>query len=70
MFAFLDAEGSLCLRFSEERRAALAEEWGHGPVMSDGAVMKGYEALPENALDRASQYLREAQDYVETLKPK
>ncbi|MEM8591195.1 MAG: hypothetical protein AAGF13_01595 [Pseudomonadota bacterium] len=70
MFAFLSPDDGLCLRFSEPRRAELAEGWGQGPVMSYGSVMRGYVALPEAAMGEAARYLGEAEEYVASLPPK
>lgn len=70
MFAFLSETDGLCVRFSEERRAELADAWGQGPVISYGAVMKGYVAVPPKMTEDAAAYLAEAQAFVSTLKPK
>ena len=53
MFAFVDPEGALCLRFAEADRAALAEDFGAGPVMQYDAVMRGYVAIPAAVLGDA-----------------
>lgn len=47
MFAFISAEGALCLRFDEATRAELAAIWGTGDVRQYGAVMRGYVAVPD-----------------------
>ena len=47
MFAFVDPDGALCLRFAEADRAALAADFGVGPVMQYKAVMRGYVAMPQ-----------------------
>ena len=55
MFAFVTAEGGLCLRFAEADRVRLAEDFGTGPVMQYGAVMRGYVALPAEILADAGE---------------
>ena len=56
MFAFISSEGALCLRFDEAARLAHASEWGVGPVMQHGAVMRGYVALPADVPDLAGLF--------------
>lgn len=53
MFAFVDAEDMLCLRYGEVDRARLAEDFAAGPVMQYNAVMRGYVAIPAETLGDA-----------------
>ncbi len=73
MFAFVDPEAALCLRFAEADRSALAAEFGVGPVMQYGAVMRGYVALPADVLadaPRLSALFAQCVDHARGLKPK
>jgi hypothetical protein len=73
MFAFVDSDGALCLRFDEADRAALAAEFGTGQVMQYGAVMRGYVAIPDTlAADPARLAALFAQCFAHArgLKPK
>jgi len=73
MFSFLDKNGSLALRISDEDRAAFMKKHGTGPVVSHGAVMKGYVEVPASMMKNA-RALRNAFDksiaYAETLEAK
>lgn len=46
MFSFLDKAGTLCLRLSDEDRAAFIAAFEAGPVIQYGAVMKEYVSVP------------------------
>lgn len=73
MFAFVDPDATLCLRFAESDRAALAKEFGVGPVMQYGAVMRGYLAIPDAVVaDRArlGALFSQCVDHARELKPK
>lgn len=50
MFSFLDKAGTLCLRLSDEDRAAFVDTFEAGPVVQYGAVMKEYVAMPPELL--------------------
>ena len=50
MFSFLDKTGTLCIRLSEEDRAAFAADFEAGPVVQYGAVMKEYVSVPPQVL--------------------
>ena len=73
MFAFVDPEGALCLRYSEPERAALAEEFGVGPVMQYNAVMRGYVAIPDAVIAddaRLAELFAGCVAHARGLKPK
>ena len=73
MFAFVDPEAALCLRFAEADRAALAAQFGVGPVMQYGAVMRGYVALPSAVISddaRLTELFARCVDRARALKPK
>lgn len=46
MYSFMDDQGRICLRLSEENRAHFAAMFETEPVVQYGAVMKGYVAIP------------------------
>ena len=73
MFAFVDPEGALCLRYAEADRAALAAEFGTGPVMQYNAVMRGYVAIPEAVIADAARLAAlfgQCVEHARRLKPK
>ncbi len=73
MFAFVDADGGLCLRYAEADREKLAAGFGTGPVLQYNAVMRGYVAIPEDLLsdkDRLSALFAQCLDHARSLKPK
>ena len=73
MCAFVDPEGALCLRYAEADRAALAADFGTGPVMQYGAVMRGYVAIPEAVIadeTRLAALFGQCVDHARGLKPK
>jgi len=73
MFSFLDKTGVLCLRLSTADREEFVALHGTEPVVSYGAVMKEYVAVPDMLL-RDPAALRAAiaasVAYAKTLKPK
>lgn len=50
MFSFLDKAGTLCLRLSDEDRAAFIAAFETGPVIQYGAVMKAYVPVSPKVL--------------------
>ncbi len=50
MFSFLGKDGVIALRLTDADRASYLEHYGGEPVMSYGAVMKGYVALTDEVL--------------------
>ncbi|MEM8689041.1 MAG: TfoX/Sxy family protein [Pseudomonadota bacterium] len=73
MFSFVDDENRLCLRFSEERKAAFNQEHGTRDVVQYGAVMRGYIAVPDELLsddDQLKALFAESLQFAATLKPK
>jgi len=73
MFAFVDAQAALCLRYGEADRAALAAEMGVGPVMQYNAVMRGYVAIPAAVIAdevRLAALFAQSVDHARGLKPK
>ncbi len=73
MFAFVTADGALCVRLSDADREAFNAEHDGEPVLQYGRVMRGYVAVPD-ALAADEKALAElygrAVDHARTLKPK
>lgn len=73
MFGFLDAEGTLAIRLSDELRAEWAQSHDDGPVMSYGRVMNGYVSVPPQLLANTvalQPWFDASHDWIGTLKPK
>ena len=73
MFAFVDDTGGLCLRFSEDRKAALKDEYGIGDVIQYNAVMRGYIRVPDHVMaedEALGALFDECVAFARTLKPK
>lgn len=51
MFSFLDKEGNICLRLSNNDLKAFMAEHDVPPVEQYGAVMKDYVSIPHPVLD-------------------
>ena len=51
MFSFVDGDGLLCIRLSNEDKAAFEAAHGTGDVIQHGAVMRGYVPVPEAMLE-------------------
>ena len=50
MFAFVDGDDVFCIRLGKEDLADFNAEFGTGPVLQYGSVMRGYTAVPEALL--------------------
>ena len=73
MFSFLGRDGSLALRMSKSDREAFVEKFNTSPVISYGAVMKEYVAVPDDLFaDTAAlkEYFDQSYAHVSSLKPK
>jgi hypothetical protein len=73
MFSFVDGNGVLALRFSNEDLEVFNAEFGGGPVLQYGSVMRGYGAVPEALLkdeDRLKGWFLKSVAHVLSLKPK
>lgn len=51
MFSFVDGDGLLCIRLSNEDKAAFEAAHGTGDVIQHNSVMRGYVPVPEAMLD-------------------
>ncbi len=73
MFSFVDPEDRLCIRLSQEDRAAWAQAWPDDPVMQYGRVMRGYVTVPEALLadeDELAGWFSRSVEGARALKPK
>lgn len=73
MFSFLDPEGTLALRLSDELGEEFTATYDSGPVMAYGKTMRGYVSVPADLLDRTEElqpWFDAAHDWIGTLKPK
>ena len=70
MFSFLDKAGTLCIRLSDEDRAAFGADFESGPVVQYGAVMKEYVSVPPQVLadpDALKGWFAKCLAYAQTL---
>lgn len=73
MFSFLDKEGTLCLRMSDDDRKAFVQRHNALQVIQYGAVMRGYVPLPPAITQDAAALRHEFKKCyanARTLKPK
>lgn len=73
MFSFLDAEGSMALRLSDDLTEQFLSQYDSGPVMQYGSVMRGYVAIPDDLLDDTTtlaKWFDKSHTWIATLKPK
>ena len=73
MFSFLDADGQMALRLSKEDGEEFMASYASGPVMSYGAVMRGYVSIPADMLAdpaRLQPWFDRSHAWIGTLKPK
>lgn len=73
MYSFLDANGVVAVRLSDDLRASFAEGFGAAPVKQYGGVMRGYVSVREALLadtEGLAKWLAAARDWIATLPPK
>ena len=73
MFSFLDPDGLLAIRMSDERAAAFQDRYDSGPVEAYGKTMRGYVSVPPDLLERTDElqpWFDEAHEWIGTLQPK
>ena len=73
MFSFLDRDGTMALRLSDELR----EEYGHtysmDPVIQYGSVMRGYVAIDADLFEDVTaltEWFDRSYDWIGSLDPK
>ena len=73
MFSFLDAEGMMALRLSDQLAEVFFSQYESGPVMQYGSVMRGYVSIPDDLLrtpDELGPWFGQAYEWIGTLEPK
>ncbi len=73
MFSFLDPEGLMALRLSDVDGERFREEYGGGPVVQYGSVMRGYVSVPAELLERTEaliEWFDLSHRWIGTLPPK
>lgn len=73
MFSFLGQDGKLHIRLSPEDQEAHNKKHGTGPVISYGAVMRGYVEIPAALFKKTAQLKKTfaaSVEYIASLKPK
>jgi len=73
MYSFIDPDGLVAVRMSDEDREAFLAEHGTDPVIQYGATMRGYVEVPADKRgDTAfrSQLLSKSLDWASSLPPK
>lgn len=73
MFSFLDGDGGLALRLSDELTERFRSEYESGDVQSYGATMRGYSSVPQQLLtdtDTLASWLGQSWEWIGTLPPK
>ncbi len=73
MFSFLDRDGTMALRLSDDLREEFMAAYDGGPVIQYGSVMRGYVSIPSDLLEdteAAASWLDRAYEWIGTLPPK
>ena len=73
MFSFLDIDGSMALRLSDELREEFLAAYDGGPVIQYGSVMQGYVSIPDELLrntDELTAWFTKSHDWIGALEPK
>jgi hypothetical protein len=73
MFSFLDRDGSMALRLSDDLRDQYGAMYPTDPVMQYGSVMRGYVAIPPALFDDVeglAAWFDRSYDWIGTLDPK
>ncbi|HSM38845.1 MAG TPA: hypothetical protein VK838_05875 [Candidatus Limnocylindrales bacterium] len=73
MFSFLDADGTMALRLSDELGEEFRSRYKSGPVTQYGSVMRGYVSVPVDLLETTSElagWLDRSYQWIGTLPPK
>ena len=73
MFSFLDRDGAMAVRLSDELTAAFRSEYDSGDVTQYGDTMRGYSSVPAELLadtDAMAGWFEKAWNWIGTLPPK
>lgn len=73
MFSFLDADGAMALRLSDELADQFLSTYESGPVTQYGSVMRGYVSVPDDLLSDTAElgsWFTKSYEWIGTLEPK
>ena len=73
MFSFLDGDGVMALRLSDDLRDEFLSRYDSGPVIQYGSVMRGYVSVPADLLTRSEEireWFDKSYEWIGTLEPK
>ena len=73
MFSFLDGEGAMALRLSDELTDEFLSRYESGPVIQYGSVMRGYVSVPDDLLsdtEELGSWFEKAYVWIGNLEPK
>ena len=73
MFSFLEVEGAMALRLSDELTDDFLFIHESGPVIQYGSVMRGYVSVPDDLLsdtEELGSWFEKAYVWIGTLEPK
>jgi hypothetical protein len=73
MFSFLDVDGTMAIRLSDELADEFLSRYESGPVIQYGSVMRGYVSVPEDLLsatEEIASWFTKAYEWIGTLTPK
>jgi len=73
MFSFLDADGTMAIRLSDELADEFLSRYESGPVTQYGSVMRGYVSVPDDLLsdtEDIGSWFKKAYEWIGTLEPK
>jgi len=73
MFSFLDGDGTMAVRLSNEVADEFLSRYESGPVIQYGSVMRGYVSVPDDLLsdtEAAASWFKKAYEWIGTLEPK
>ncbi|MDJ0925768.1 MAG: hypothetical protein QNJ77_14525 [Acidimicrobiia bacterium] len=73
MFSFLDKDGTMALRLSDEMTDEFRSNYESGDVIQYGATMRGYSSVPGDLLadvDTLAEWFDRSFDWIGTLPPK
>lgn len=73
MFSFLDKDGTMALRLSEEHTQEFRSQYESGDVTQYGATMRGYSSVPDDLLadtEALAVWFEKSWSWIGTLPPK
>jgi hypothetical protein len=73
MFSFLDGDGTMAIRLSNDLADEFLSRYESGPVIQYGSVMRGYVSVPDDLLSETEEvgsWFKKAYEWIGTLEPK